>query len=173
MNKKIIVILIVCLWVVVAAAFIFSKQIILKTGKTVLLETLPVDPRDLLRGDYVVLSYKIGSPEPDKIKKDKSFYRYDETVYVTLEQRGKYWESVSVSSEKPATGKDIFIKGRTRNSHRDRIEIIYGIESYFVPEGQGKEIELATRMGSKQKPAVEAVIDKDGNAIIRRIILEK
>lgn len=81
MHKRIIVILIACLWVAVAAAFIFSKQIILKTGKTILLETLPVDPRDLLRGDYVVLSYKIGTLESDKIKKDKGYYRYDETVY--------------------------------------------------------------------------------------------
>ena len=31
----------------------------LRRAATVLLETAPVDPRDLVRGDYVILNYKI------------------------------------------------------------------------------------------------------------------
>ena len=38
-----------------------SRASILRSGTDVRLKTLPVDPRDLLRGDYVILSYGISS----------------------------------------------------------------------------------------------------------------
>ena len=34
----------------------------LTTGETILLRVVPVDPRDLFRGDYVILSYEISRP---------------------------------------------------------------------------------------------------------------
>ena len=34
-----------------------------RTGQQVILDTMPVDPRDILRGDYVDLSYEIGRGE--------------------------------------------------------------------------------------------------------------
>ena len=34
----------------------------LSTGKVIMLETERVDPRDLLRGDYLILNYKISPP---------------------------------------------------------------------------------------------------------------
>ena len=37
----------------------FIQERALTNGKVVLLETRPVDPRDLLRGDYLTLNYKI------------------------------------------------------------------------------------------------------------------
>ena len=37
----------------------FVQERVLAGGKVVLLETRPVDPRDLLRGDYVILNYRI------------------------------------------------------------------------------------------------------------------
>ena len=40
---------------------IASRAAILRSGMEVLLKTAPVDPRDLLRGDYVILSYDISS----------------------------------------------------------------------------------------------------------------
>ena len=45
--------------------------------------------------------------------------------------------------------------------------VTYGIESYFVPENTGRDLEQATRTG-----AVKAVIsvDRDGNAAIKGLI---
>ena len=43
-------------WVISTAA---RQEFLLRRGTVVLLESAPVDPRDLLRGDYVILSYKI------------------------------------------------------------------------------------------------------------------
>ncbi|TAL30569.1 MAG: hypothetical protein EPN97_12190 [Alphaproteobacteria bacterium] len=38
---------------------IFDKEILRRTGDTVLLELAPVDPRSLMQGDYMRLNYKI------------------------------------------------------------------------------------------------------------------
>ena len=43
----------------VLGRMIESRAAILVSGTEVLLKTAPVDPRDLLRGDYVALSYDI------------------------------------------------------------------------------------------------------------------
>lgn len=38
-----------------------GRASILRSGTEVLLKTAPVDPRDLLRGDYVILTYDIST----------------------------------------------------------------------------------------------------------------
>lgn len=173
MKKKILVILIACMWVAVAAGFIASKQFTLKTGKTVVLETVPIDPRDLLRGDYVILSYKIGQLDLGTLESEKENYDYGEIVYVGVAPEGKYWKAVSVSSIKPAERNTVFIKGRITQGRSGRISVNYGIESYFVPEGEGREFEQALRWGSKVKVVVEAAVGADGSALIKKVYLEK
>ena len=58
------------LWLVIIGGFIFSKQMTLLTGKEVLLKTVPVDPRDLFRGDYVVLRYDISTIDLETVSTD-------------------------------------------------------------------------------------------------------
>jgi uncharacterized membrane-anchored protein len=45
-----------CAWLL---ATTYTQERALRVGQLILLETRPVDPRDMLRGDYVILSYKI------------------------------------------------------------------------------------------------------------------
>src|ERR1043166_9835708 len=42
-------------------ATVVQRAAILRSGQEVRLELTPVDPRDLFRGDYVVLGYRIGT----------------------------------------------------------------------------------------------------------------
>ena len=55
----------VAFWVVVAGQLVFLlgfiayKEIDLRTGTDVVLQTVPVDPRSLLQGDYAILDYEI------------------------------------------------------------------------------------------------------------------
>ena len=46
------------------ALMVVDRVNILRTGTDVTLQTRPVDPRDLLRGDYVTLSYEISRVPP-------------------------------------------------------------------------------------------------------------
>lgn len=75
---------IVLLQTLVLVYMIGSRQYILSTGTSVLLETIPIDPRSLFSGDYVRLDYKISNIDLSDIPGDKNFKRGD-TVYVTLQ----------------------------------------------------------------------------------------
>ncbi|MFA5411365.1 MAG: GDYXXLXY domain-containing protein [Candidatus Omnitrophota bacterium] len=171
MNKKIILLLVILLWIILALAMIIPNQSILSRGRAVVLETVPVDPRDLLRGDYVVLRYKISSLDLSRIKSEKADYRRGEVIYVRLEPKGRFWEAAAVQSKKTADNVT-YIKGRVRQSYNKQLRVVYGIESYFVPEGEGKELERSM-LGSKSSVNVEVMVDSSGNALIKKVHLDK
>ena len=60
-----------------------DRALLLKNGHEVRLAVVPVDPRDLLRGDYIVLSYGISRLDNDKLAGDDAFAVGD-PIYVTL-----------------------------------------------------------------------------------------
>jgi uncharacterized membrane-anchored protein len=100
-----------------------------ETGKTYLLRAEPVDPRDLLSGDYVALQYTIGTL-PDRFH----ISGFNVPIYVTLQLTGTVWEIGDVN-EAPPTGDVPYLKGRALGG-----QISYGIERYYVPEGKGKHV---------------------------------
>ena len=170
MNKKIIFIVVSFLWIAVAVGLIISKQHIIRTGKTVLLETVPVDPRDFLRGDYVILRYKISTLDLQQIQSEKSNFGRGERIYVRLEPKERFWEATAVRIKKPVSENRIYIKAKVKYCYNKKLELNYGIESYFVPEGEGKDIEKNMR-GNKSSVEVEALVDTSGNAIIKKVSL--
>ena len=64
------IIFIFIIWFVIIAGFIGYKEYTLSQGQKILLKTIPLDPRDLFRGDYVVLNYEISQLNLDSIKHD-------------------------------------------------------------------------------------------------------
>ena len=86
-----------------------------------------------------------------------------------VEKADKYWQNVGVYKQRPEEqGEVVYIKGKVTRVDESRLDIEYGIESYFVPEGRGKEIENAIR---SQDVAVEVAVTKSGAAIIKRLFL--
>ena len=59
MNLKKLTIIICIIWTVIVSFWVIKSEYILITGRKVLLKTIPVDPKDLLMGDYVILNYDI------------------------------------------------------------------------------------------------------------------
>ena len=55
----------------------------------------------------------------------------------------KVAEFVSTSKAKPKNG--LFIAGKIAAIRGTQVSVIYGIESYFVPEGEGLKIERSRR----------------------------
>jgi len=168
MNKKLIFIMVSFLWIAVAVGIVISKQHTIRTGRTVLLETVPVDPRDFLRGDYVILRYKISTVDLQQIQSEKSYYGRGEKVYVKLQPRERFWEVVAVKTKMPVSDSGLYIKAKAQYCYSKKLELNYGIESYFVPEGEGKDIEKNMR-GSKSSIGVEILVDRLGNAIINKV----
>ncbi len=167
MKRKLWFGLAVALQIVVLLVMIGSRWAILAYGEKILLKTAPVDPWDLFRGDYVVLRYEISELDLKTISSDSENYKRNETVYVALAQEGPYRVARSVSKNRPAG--TLFIRGRVQwhNTWDRRLSLTYGIESYFVPQHQGLEIESQlTTLDA------EVSVDRRGNASLSRLFIK-
>ncbi|MBW7974845.1 GDYXXLXY domain-containing protein [Bradyrhizobium sp. BR 10289] len=167
-------ILIQCVLLVLMVA---DRMQILREGREVTLQTQPVDPRDFLRGDYVVLRYDI-SQLPAGSLAGKTAETRNPVVFVKLAPNaGGLYEAVSVHAEPVAvTAPEILIRGRvsyscgsTSRMFCDKLTITYGLESYFVPEGEGRNLEQAR---NQQKLRVVAAVLPSGRAAIKRLLLD-
>ncbi len=129
----------------------------LVVGERILLRVRPVDPRDLFRGDYVVLAYDFsqlppggiaGAPQQPGWRND---YRRDSAwedraVYVSLEPEadGKHYQASSYSLERPTSGP--YLKGRFAPGWNGN-SLLFGIEAFYVQEGQGRVLEQLRNQG--------------------------
>lgn len=147
----------------------FAQERALATGTAILLETRPVDPRDLLRGDFVILNYKISDVATNLFS--PPFTRplaNGETVYVALAQRGEFHEVVRASVARLDAGKDeVVLKGRSRRSwngaQRGTVHVTYGLEQYYVREGTGQP---------RGKLTVQAIVPVSGQARIKQVFVD-
>jgi uncharacterized membrane-anchored protein len=161
------------------AAMVFDRARILHDGTEVKLLARPIDPRDLLRGDYVVLSYAISVLPAGELKGRRSDGRRP-VIYVKLAPNAEgYYDAVSVHDDRvPVTGREVLIQGHvtsgtgcggSASAFCDRLTINYGIERYFVPEGHGREIEKERNEG---RIAVIAAVTATGRAAVKRLLLD-
>lgn len=158
--------------VLILVGIILYKLIVLGSGTEILLQIQPIDPRDPLRGDYATFSYSISN---------QPFYdssiniQNGDTVYVPLYKSGKYWISEGlVSKSKPERG--VFIKGRvvvggssgqlSFDSRQGNLNISYGIEQYFIPEGKGRALN-----NFNGEAYAKVAIDEEGNSVLKGIYL--
>jgi len=161
----------------------------LVTGKTAILQTIPVDPYDLLRGYSVTLNYQISSTDnlkklpgwTDLVKQnpgaDKQYDPLSQgtNLYIILEEQ-KYsrgipqaWKPVRVSGQLPTSlaANQIALKGQ----HSAYNSITYGLETYYIPEDQRNDInnDISTarpiKPGQPQPIVVEVKVNAQGKAI--------
>lgn len=163
LTKQTKFIIAIAIQLVIIFSIIIFKMAVLTAETDVLLRIEPVDPRDPLRGDHLTFSYTISNLESYLF--NYSPIRNGDTVYVPLEQQGKYWIAVfGVQKTKPIGEEKIFLRGKIFRSFGNRIRIIYGIEDYFIPEGTGQDF---TFWG--QEVAARVSVDENGNAVLKQI----
>lgn len=166
---------------------VYDRARILRSGSEIRLAVRPIDPRDLLRGDYVTLAYDISSLRAKLLDGDDTFKRHDRLFVVLQQDSDGSAQPVSIHHRRPAvTQGQIVLAGRVRNVSSDisapvgshgtecaapcpAIAVAYGIESYFVPEGQGRAIE---RQRDFSKMEVLAAVDSRGHAAIKGLIVD-
>lgn len=157
---------------IIPLAVLLSRPVIplltLAFGQEVKLATVPFDPRDFFRGDYVELSFEIenvsaGLISPSLLAKlneedDNDDYRPDGEmdVYVSLkpDESGIY-NAALVSDVSGAPGGGVYVRGKLEKySYPNRsgtgiIRIDYGnnLSRFYVKENTGPELEDAARKG--------------------------
>lgn len=166
MDKKKIFIGLGVFWLVILGGFIGIKEFTVRSGEEVILKTLPVDPRDLFRGDYVVLRYELSRIDLSTLPGSPEFVAND-SIYAELEKDPLGYGKITKLSKEAPQGK-LYIKGVVRSVYNQTIQAEYGIESYFVPAGKGYAIERLRGKGVDAKVAV----DRFGNAIIKTLLID-
>ncbi|WP_439496894.1 GDYXXLXY domain-containing protein [Bosea sp. (in: a-proteobacteria)] len=160
-----------------------SRARILRSGSEVRLRTAPVDPRDLFRGDYVILSYDISTLDLNGLQGDREFSRGEQVQVQLAPDPEGFARPVGIYRTRPTGSGDVFIDGRIISTgacpraedgridcSRDRngVRIAYGLESYFVPQGSGLAIERTER----KRIEVVAAVAPSGQPAIKRLLID-
>lgn len=168
---------VVALELAVLGGMVWDRVALLQNGREIELDVVPVDPRSLFRGDYVILAYDISRFDGSKVEGELA---KGQPLYVTIAQdaAGK-WQvqraSAAAGKRVAAGGPEVMLKGRSDRwrfgpiRQGTQVQARYGIESYFIPEGTGKALEKA--VGEKRIKAVVAV-GKDGTAALKALKLD-
>lgn len=170
-SKKIIFCVLVAAQLAVLGSMIFKQERLLSGGTKIILKCVPVDPRSLFSGDYVILRYEIANIENDKLKvPTKEIFTENQTVYIALEKdaSASHYNASEISSDiKALSGRyPAVIRGTVQYAYDNSIDIRYGVEEYFVPQNKGHYIEQ-----NMESTTVEVSIDKKGNSAISRLFI--
>lgn len=161
----------------VLAWMIESRASILRNGTDILLQTTPVDPRDLLRGDFVILSYDISNIATDLIRGDHPEDGASLPLHVRLKpDAAGFWQVQEASFEAlpdmPGTvilrSDPVYVSSWLWTAG-GTLGVTYGIERFYVPEGEGRPIEDGRNEG---KVSVAARVSAGGKAQIRALMLD-
>ncbi len=154
-------------------AMVAQRASILRSGTNITLLTEPVDPHDLLRGDYVTLGYGISNVEAGKVSGTPPVADGLADIYVTVKQGDDgawMFSEASWQKREGLSDGEVQLRGRT-TSHNNaaaysQLRVTYGVERYYVPEGDGLAIE-----NQQRERKIEAVIavSPNGDAQIRAL----
>ncbi len=136
-----------------------------RTAPTIRLKVLPVDPRDPFRGDFMVLNFEIS--RTTVFSKD-------------AERQGRVWVALRVQdqwhvidqilwqTDRPSGDGRIWVSATAFPLHRSpdetALQLRYGIEEFFVPEGRGTP--------RFDRMEVEAAVSPSGRLFITRAWLD-
>jgi hypothetical protein len=157
------------------------------TGTRVVLQAVPVDPRDLFRGEFVrlatpanrVLVTASPASTPGAIPEVRPVGEWwadwprttvRGTVYVQLEQ-GAAGESRPVTISRRAVPGAVNLRGRIRPGDSPPVlRIEYGLDAFYMEERTARPVEHA--IGEGRKVQMEVSIAGDGRARIRNLIID-
>ena len=148
------------------------------TGQEVMIMARAVDPRDLMRGDYVALDYDLNLLKTQQLKSDLkpgTSVTYGEDLYVTLRLSDSGAVPTGVYRTPPQG--ELMIKGRptyaqsmpeARDTFRfSGLSMSFGIEEYYTDPQSAQQLDRRLRTGTRIP--VHLMIDSDGNARIRSL----
>lgn len=168
--QKILLPVLVAAQIMALIFMIIKQENIITKGEKVILKCEPVDPRSLFSGDYVILNYTISSIDPGSVNihGDNNFKKHD-YVFVGLKknQDSGIYQAAALSRNMDDLKENYstVIKGRVENSW-NLINIAYGVESYFVPQGEGLVIEK-----DMENVTVEVSVTEKGESAITRLFM--
>jgi uncharacterized membrane-anchored protein len=154
---------------------IADRAMLLEDGKEIRLAVIPVDPSDLLRGDYVQLDYPVAHLNSVDLAGDDAFSE-GATIYVTLAEGADGWSATAITHQKPGSG--TFLRGTVRDAINAnpcstaycwKYSVDYNLEKFFVPEGTGRALE---KLRNSHRISVDVAVADDGRAALKRLLVD-
>lgn len=164
---------------------LYDRLTLLRYGREIVADVIPVDPRDLFRGDYVILGYAFTRSGEVPVPEGTAV---GDRLYVTLKEAAPaQWEVTAISGDLPASTPPGHVVMRGIATHvypktettPAKATLRYGIESYFVPEGTGlaleqqvrdKKISAVLAVGSAGEVAIKA-LQVEGKRLVEEPLL--
>lgn len=137
------------------------------SGTPIVLDLRPVDPRDLLRGDYVIIDLSLTRISKDVDGAGNDF-EIGDTVYVGLGTNPDGVAVPRVVTAKRGDAGDLAIEGTVKNTVNGELILDYGISAFFLPEGEGLVIENL-EIGRVQ---LVAALAQDGRSVPVKLLVD-
>jgi uncharacterized membrane-anchored protein len=160
--------------VLILLGMVGRHEYTLQTGQAVLLETAPVDPWSATRGQYLQLNYTISQLRSGQVELVGAPYKSGQQVWVRLQKGDPYWTATAVyPSKPPAAAGQVDMRGTVQWMMPDAQDqpttafIRYGVEQFYVPEGEGPKLEQ-----QRQALSVEVKVDRYGRGAISRVFVD-
>jgi len=157
----------------VLGLMILDRHQLKATGTRIRLECQPVDPRSLLSGDYVILTYQISSFDQDELQrllKGPEDFKKGREIWIALEknQATGFHEPTGIAGDRSELkNAALVLRGRIRQAWSGHLEVLYGLEQYFVPQNEGKELEK----NRLRDTSVEVAVNDDGDSAVVAIFV--
>jgi GDYXXLXY protein len=152
------------------------------TGQIVTMTVVPLDPRDLFRGEYVHLdtaanqlcregSAQRGSSMSVVRPLDRVFdeSRPGSFVYVQLAASPSGDYVPVTASLKPQPGA-VNLRGRSRHRAGPYLAVDYGLDAFYLQEGKGRRVEEAIRQ--RRNVQIQVAIATSGQARIKTLLVD-
>lgn len=150
------------------ALMVVPKVLLLQSPNYFTAKVVPVDPRSLMSGDYVILSYEFSEVKVSDWPRNKR-----RGQYAKIEKIDESWQ-VSRFSQEPQPSDPGHWYLEIEHAHQNStpqdvyINLTFGIESFYLPEGSGKEVEKMIASGDT---LAEIAVNDQGQSLIRALIL--
>lgn len=137
------------------------------SGTSVILDLRPVDPRDLLRGDYVIINLSLTNISRD-VEGAGTVFEIGDTVYVGLTASSDGVAVPRIVTAGRGEAGELAIEGTVVKTTDRGLILDYGISAFFLPEGEGLAIENL-EVGRVQ---LVVAIAQDGRSVPLKLLVD-
>ena len=164
-RRRLALLAVVCAQLAVPLGMAGLVEADLAFGEEIRLRARPVDPLDVFRGNYVVLTYDISN-----LQLVRGVGRGERVCADLFRVEGDAYGARFAYPDPPTEGKTICGRARGDAGDGESVGIEYGIETYFANAERAQEIEASIARGELY---VVVDLDDDGSARIERLEVDE
>ena len=145
---------------------IYQNQQLLASGRVVLLQLAPVDPRSLMQGDYMALRFKVANDAFGNVPRDTPHDVHDGRLVLKVDDRN-VGSFERFDDGQPIGPQEVLLRYRMRGAgNRDPK---FATNGYFFQEGTADRYSTARFGEFRVSPSGEAILTAMRNDKLERL----